>query len=143
MRAAESVSARLHIHLIETGLTHSQFAVLEALYHCGGLCQSELGQKLLKSPGNIVQVIDNLEKKGFIRRERSAIDRRYITIHLEAPGRELIEAVFPKHAQGIAAELAILTADEQAELGRLCRILGKRERSDTRAHFEPKGDVSK
>jgi MarR family 2-MHQ and catechol resistance regulon transcriptional repressor len=31
MRAAESVTRRIHRHLSETGLTLSQFAVLEAL----------------------------------------------------------------------------------------------------------------
>ncbi len=45
MRAAESVTARTHRHLYSTGLTISQFAVLEALYHSGPLSQREIGQK--------------------------------------------------------------------------------------------------
>ncbi len=35
MRAAESMTARTHRHLSSTGLTISQFAVLEALYQLG------------------------------------------------------------------------------------------------------------
>ncbi len=63
MRAAESITARIHRHLASVGLTLSQFAVLEALYHLGPLYQREIGQKLLKSSGNITMVIDNLEKR--------------------------------------------------------------------------------
>jgi MarR family 2-MHQ and catechol resistance regulon transcriptional repressor len=62
MRAAESVTARTHRHLASTGLTVSQFAVLEALYQLGPLSQREIGQKILRSSGNITMVIDNLEK---------------------------------------------------------------------------------
>lgn len=35
VRASESVSARIHAHLSEAGLTVSQFGVLEALLHLG------------------------------------------------------------------------------------------------------------
>ena len=71
MRAAGSVTARTHRHLSTTGLTISQFAVLEALYHSGPLSQKEIGQKILRSSGNITMVIDNLEKTGLVKRERN------------------------------------------------------------------------
>jgi len=44
MRAAESITARIHKHLASVGLTLSQFAVLEALYHLGPLYQTEIGK---------------------------------------------------------------------------------------------------
>ena len=43
-------------------LTMTQFAVLEALFHLGSLCQGDLSKKLLKSTGNMTLVLDNLEK---------------------------------------------------------------------------------
>src|SRR5438132_1539898 len=101
VRAQESVSARLGRRHAEAGLTQSQFAVLEALYHLGPLCQRDLGEKLLKSSGNITMVIDNLEKRGLVRRERDERDRRYITVHLSEIGRELIGRIFPGHAQEV------------------------------------------
>lgn len=128
MRAADSVTARVHRHLAQSGLTHSQFAVLEALLHLGSLSQIELGKKLLRSSGNMVKVIDNLEKKGYVRRDRSAEDRRVVTISLEDKGRRVIEAVFPEHVGKIVAEMSILTRDEQQELGRMCRALGHHKR---------------
>jgi MarR family 2-MHQ and catechol resistance regulon transcriptional repressor len=128
-RAAESVAARLSGGLTDAGLTESQFGALEALYHLGPLHQRELGAKLLRSSGNITMVVDNLEKRGLVRRERGVEDRRFITVHLTEAGRRLIARIFPRHAARIAAELAVLTPQEQEELGRLCRKLGKREKT--------------
>ena len=124
LRATESITGRLNARLVENGLTWSQFGALEALLHLGPLCQRDLGEKLLKSTGNITMVVDNLEKRGLVRRERSTEDRRYITVHLTDAGREIIERVFPEHARALTAEMNVLTAEEQEELARLCRKLG-------------------
>ena len=113
MRAAESVTARTHRHLASTGLTVSQFAVLEALYQLGPLSQREIGQKILRSSGNITMVIDNLEKNGLARRERFEADRRCFIVHLTDKGYQLINNIFPPHAAVIAEDLRVLTAAEQ------------------------------
>jgi MarR family 2-MHQ and catechol resistance regulon transcriptional repressor len=127
MRAAEAVSRRLSPLLAEAGLTESQFGTLEALYHLGPLHQRELGRKLLRSSGNITMVVDNLERRRLVRRERGVEDRRFITVHLTDAGRRLIARVFPRHAVNIVRELEILTPAEQDDLGRLCRKLGKQQ----------------
>ena len=129
MRAAESVTARTHRHLSSTGLTISQFAVLEALYQLGPLSQREIGQKILRSSGNITMVIDNLEKNGLVRRERSETDRRFFIVHLTDKGYNLINKIFPPHAAVIAENLGALTAAEQDTLGRLCKKLGLSRKS--------------
>ena len=82
MRAAESVTGRVHRVLAAPRLTISQFGVLEALYHKGPLCQRDIAAKILKSTGNITLVIDNLEKQGLVKRERTSEDRRYLTVKL-------------------------------------------------------------
>jgi MarR family 2-MHQ and catechol resistance regulon transcriptional repressor len=129
MRATESVTVRINRHAVNPVLTISQFGVLEALLHLGPLCQRDLAQKILKSSGNITMVIDNLEKGGFVRRERGA-DRRFLTVHLTVTGRELIDSLFPRHVRAVCDELAVLTADEQRELARICRKLGLAGRQD-------------
>jgi MarR family 2-MHQ and catechol resistance regulon transcriptional repressor len=129
VRAAGSVTARLGGLLADAGLTDGQFGVLEALYHLGPLHQRELGEKLLRSGGNITLVVDNLEKRGLVRRERGVEDRRYVKVHLTAEGRQRIGDVFPRHVANVVEEMSTLTASEQEELGRLCRKLGRRERS--------------
>jgi MarR family 2-MHQ and catechol resistance regulon transcriptional repressor len=124
MRAAESVTVRTHRHLASTGLTISQFAVLEALYQLGPLSQREIGKKILRSSGNITMVIDNLEKSELVRRERNEADRRFFIVHLTDRGYNLINKIFPPHAAVIAEDLGALTAAEQDTLGRLCKKLG-------------------
>ncbi|WP_218082097.1 MarR family winged helix-turn-helix transcriptional regulator [Anthocerotibacter panamensis] len=125
LRAAESVSARVHRHLTEVDLTVSQFGVLEALLHLGPLHQRDLAQKLLKSGGNITLVIDNLEKRNLVQRNREADDRRYICVTLTEAGERLIQAIFPRHVQAVGDTLSALTPEEQELLGSLCRKLGK------------------
>jgi MarR family 2-MHQ and catechol resistance regulon transcriptional repressor len=127
MRAAESLTSRIHGHLSEHGLTVSQFGVLEALYHLGPLTQKEIAQKILKSTGNITMVIDNLEKRGLARRERDSKDRRYFIVHLTEKGYDLIQRVFRPHAGIITQEFRVLNKNEQEELARLCRKLGLRK----------------
>ena len=128
MRAAESMTARAHEHLSSAGLTISQFGVLEALYHRGPLSQKEIGQKILRSSGNITMVIDNLEKRSLVRRERDQNDRRSFIVHLTDAGNKLICKIFPPHAAVILNEMSILTAAEQKTLGALCKKLGLKNR---------------
>jgi len=128
MRATESVTARAHRQLSTLGLTFSQFGVLEALYHLGPMSQSEIGQKILRSSGNMTMVIDNLEKRKLVRRERSRSDRRSFIIHLTDEGKRMISSIFPSHAAEIAKELNVLTPAEQQTLGKLCKKLGLKGR---------------
>jgi MarR family 2-MHQ and catechol resistance regulon transcriptional repressor len=129
VRAVESLTARLNALLQKNGLTGSQFSVLEALYHLGPLCQTELGSKLLKSGGNITMVIDNLEKQELVKREKTQKDRRFYTIHLTERGLNLIEKIFPDHVKAITLEFSVLTEAEQTELQRMCKLIGIKKQS--------------
>lgn len=124
-RASDSVTARLMRGGTTGELTFTQFAVMEALLHLGPLCQGEIGAKLLKSGGNITLVIDNLEKQGWVRRERDTHDRRLVRVMLTPEGRALIERIFPEHLKAIMAAMSALSPAEQHQLGALCRKLGK------------------
>jgi MarR family 2-MHQ and catechol resistance regulon transcriptional repressor len=124
MRAAESVTSRVHRVLATPKLTISQFGVLEALYHKGPLCQRDIGSKILKSSGNITLVIDNLEKLNLVSRVRDENDRRYFTIHLTESGTDLIARVFADVEAAIVLEMAALEENEQELLGQLCKKLG-------------------
>ncbi|MDD2582223.1 MAG: MarR family transcriptional regulator [Desulfuromonadaceae bacterium] len=124
MRAAESVTSRVHRVLAMPQLTISQFGVLEALYHKGPLCQRDIGSKILKSSGNITLVIDNLEKRNLVIRVRDESDRRYFTINLTEAGTDLIAKVFEDVEASIVREMASLEENEQVLLGQLCKKLG-------------------
>jgi MarR family 2-MHQ and catechol resistance regulon transcriptional repressor len=123
-RASDRLWDRLALGLQREDLTPSQFGVLEALFHLGPMCQRDLGERILRSSGNMTMVIGNLERRGLVRRERSAEDRRYHQVQLTAEGERVIRRVFPGHAASITRELSILTQEEQRTLGHLCRKLG-------------------
>ena len=122
-RAAESVSVRVHTVLPE-GLTITQFGVLESLHHIGPLCQSELAEKLLKSGGNLTLVVDNLEKAGYVLRERDPADRRFVVVKLTDKGQAFISSLFPKVATNVTRQMSLLSSTELADLGRLCKKVG-------------------
>ncbi len=124
MRAADSVTIRVGRAMSAAGLTISQFGVLEALLHKGPLCQRDIAAKILKSSGNITMVIDNLEKQGLVKRERTSLDRRYLTVSLTPRGEALILDVFVRVEAAIVAEMGMLAPDEQTVLGELCKKLG-------------------
>jgi MarR family 2-MHQ and catechol resistance regulon transcriptional repressor len=124
-RATETLLTRLNQRKTIHPLSPSQFAVLESLYHLGPLTQGQVSAKVLKSTGNITLVIDNLEKRGYVRRAREQEDRRMVTIHITESGKALIAQIFPAHAQAIFEELSVLTEEEQEILSRLCLKLGK------------------
>ena len=124
MRAAESITTRVHKHLSSAGLTVSQFGVLEAIYHLGPLSQKDLGRKILRSSGNITMVIDNLEKRRLVRRKRDTSDRRSFIVHLTGEGQKLIHKIFPSHAALITDELSVLNRNDQIILGNLCKKVG-------------------
>ena len=128
-RCTNSLLSRLAERETIGDLTYSQFAVLEALYHLGHMTQGEISNKVLKSGSNLTTVIDNLERDGFVRRERDAEDRRVIHVHLTEPGKTKVEAVFPGHVAALVDEFSVLSASEQNTLGELCKKLGKGKQS--------------
>lgn len=128
-RAVNSFLYRLHQRGTHPGLTPSQFGVLEALYHLGPMCPSEISTKLLLSTGNITLVLDNLENRGLVKRERNPEDRRYITVSLTESGHKLIAQILPAHVAAITDEMSRLEPAEQEMLSKLCLKLGKPEAS--------------
>jgi len=106
------------------GLNPTEFGVLEALYHKGPLPLQQLGEKVLISSGNITYTVDKLEQKQLLIRRHSPEDRRVIFAELTPQGRELLAAIFPKHAQAIQAAMSCLTPEEQVEAARLLKKLG-------------------
>ena len=124
MRAAESVTSRVSRSMTAAELTISQFGVLEALFHQGPLCQRDIAAKILKSTGNITMVIDNLERRGLVKRLRDSHDRRFLTVRLTDVGMELVEKAFRSVESAIVQEMAALSEHELEQLGALCKKLG-------------------
>jgi MarR family transcriptional regulator, 2-MHQ and catechol-resistance regulon repressor len=124
-RAANTARACASRHLSNSGLTLTQFAVLEALYHLGSMSLTDIAVKVLTTGGNLTMVAGNLERDGLVRRQKSPEDGRVQIVALTAKGKALLRRIFPVHAVAITEFMTALDAGELKQLGELCRKLGK------------------
>ena len=70
-------------------ITASQLQVLRRLWEGDGITTSALACDASSDGGTVTGVLDRLERKDLIRRERSQTDRRVVQIWLTDAGRDL------------------------------------------------------
>lgn len=78
------------------GLTHAQFDIIATLGNTCGMSYKELGQKTLITKGTLTGVVDRLEQKGLVVRERCNKDKRSYFVRLSCEGEQVFHDVFPK-----------------------------------------------
>ena len=100
----------------ESGLTISQFGVLEVLYNKGNLRIGEIMEKILTTSGSITVVIKNLEKDGFIKKISDPLDKRSTIISITDKGIKVIEEILPDHIKNINNIFDVLTNEEKIVL---------------------------
>jgi DNA-binding MarR family transcriptional regulator len=83
-------------HVRQCGLTHAQFDIIATLGNTPGMSYKELGDKTLITKGTLTGVIERLEQKGLVERERSVDDKRSYYIRLSKQGEQVFREVFPK-----------------------------------------------
>lgn len=81
------------------GFTDSQFDIIATLGNTAGMSCKELGEKTLITKGTLTGVLDRLEKKGLIQRERSEEDKRHISVKLTSAGDKVFQSIFPTVVQ--------------------------------------------
>jgi MarR family 2-MHQ and catechol resistance regulon transcriptional repressor len=122
-RAATMASAQVEQAVHPFGLSASQFGVLETLQSRGPVHQQELAEALGRSKAQMTAIIDALETRGWVRRERHATDRRFISVYLTDDGRDVLALTAPARSDAIVAIMAELSGEQRARLARLCRRL--------------------
>ena len=78
------------------GLTHAQFDIIATLGNTPGMSYKELGERTLITKGTLTGVIERLETKGLVLRERSSDDKRSFFVRLTREGEAVFRDVFPK-----------------------------------------------
>jgi MarR family 2-MHQ and catechol resistance regulon transcriptional repressor len=122
-RATNSVHRREYKTVKEGGLTVSQFAVLEVLYHKGALRIQEIIEKTLSTGGNMTVVIENLVKDDLVMRYKDPEDKRASLISITDKGKVIIEDIFPRHVENINEIFSTLTVEEKKSLVSLLKKL--------------------
>jgi len=73
--------------LLPFGVTGMQFAVLKNLADHTADTAADLSRAMHYDTGSMTRMVDRLEHKGLIRRERSKDDRRVVSLRLTSAGR--------------------------------------------------------
>lgn len=112
LRTADVVKRRVAAVVEPYGITAQQYNVLRILRGAGesGIPTLDIAERMIEQTPGITRLLDRLEAKGLVRRERCKSDRRQVLCW----GTEASEKLL--------AELdeAVLRADEEA-IGRLSR----------------------
>lgn len=124
MRAVEVQSHRL---AAEYAITGPQVVCLQAVGEDGPLVTSALAKLVHLSNSTVVGIVDRLEQKGLVARERSTVDRRVVLVHATPAGRDLLARVPSPLQTRLANGLARLPEKKQRALaaaaGTLCELL--------------------
>ena len=94
-RAHASISAHAVAHAADHGLSLTEFAILEALYHRGRMVLGEIQRRILVSSGGITFLVDRLAEKGLVVRQECPEDRRAKYVSLTREGTRLIRELSP------------------------------------------------
>ncbi|HET9647701.1 MAG TPA: MarR family winged helix-turn-helix transcriptional regulator [Microlunatus sp.] len=101
------------------GVSPSDAGVLRLLGRTPGLSQRVLADRLGAAPSRIVGIIDSLQERGLVERERSAADRRNYELRLTPRGERMLRELRGIAEEHEAALLAALTSEQTAQLENL------------------------
>ena len=73
-----------------SGLTAPQILLLQALRKIEGSTVGQLANEVSLSHATVTSILDRLEKRQLVRRERSTIDKRKVHVHLTERGDESV-----------------------------------------------------
>lgn len=93
-------------------ITSEQWAILSKLIEHNGISQRELSSIVEKDPNNITRLLDQLEKKGLVKRANHPSDRRSYVLYVTERGEQLISQLKPFDQQLATELLACLTIEE-------------------------------
>ncbi len=125
LRTTDQLRRRFVAVLEPAGVTFQQYNVLRILRGAGdeGLPTLAIAERMIERTPGITRLLDRLEDKGWVERERSAEDRRRVDCRVTAAGLELLADLDGPMDQADDEALAFLSEDEQSQLiGLLDRI---------------------
>ncbi len=97
MRASNLLVDDLKKTLKNYPINATEFSVMEFLYSKGEKSIQEIRDRILLASGSATYVVDNLERKEYVRRIVNQNDRRVTYIKLTEAGKDLINDIFPMH----------------------------------------------
>lgn len=97
MRTTDDLRRRLARALDSFGISVQQYNVLRILRGAGenGMPTLEVAARTIEETPGITRLLDKLEAKHLVRRERCTTDRRQVLCWITAAGRQVLESLDP------------------------------------------------
>ena len=134
-RARTTVLTNLDAELEQYGLTGAQYGVLKNLVEATAATAADLSRILHYDTGSMTRMLDRLEEKAFLRRERGKEDRRVVYLRLTPTGRALLPKLRAAATRVLTRHLSGFTANEIEALKRyLSRMIENGQPTRNAAH---------
>ena len=111
MRATELYSKQLSK---TAGLTSPQLLILAAIARMGDVTIGTIAREVKLSQATVTTILDRLERRGLVYRERSTVDKRKVHAHLTAEGEEALSTAPTPLQQSFIARYEGLDPWEQS-----------------------------
>jgi DNA-binding MarR family transcriptional regulator len=141
-KITSTISRHSHRLTVRTGLTVPQLLCLRYIHRHGFLTPGSLAAYLFVSKATVTGILDRLEARGLVRRERNDPDRRKICVELTPEGENLAkDAVWPLQ-EYFASNLANLSEKECEEIRRTLSLIAEMM-EPTASYLEKEGEKEK
>jgi DNA-binding MarR family transcriptional regulator len=108
------------------GLKFIDYSVLRVLQLAGTpyeMTPGELGEIVLRSSGNVTQILDRLQRSGYVERRADPSDRRKVVIALTRDGLQVAQKASAAYARERKRIIKALSTDDVARADDAIRVL--------------------
>jgi DNA-binding MarR family transcriptional regulator len=110
-----SLVRRVDLHMQPLELTGMQWEPLLMLWLGRADTVAGLARVIQMGDASMSRMLDRLEEKGLLRRERSETDRRVVNLHLTTKGKRVANRIWPIVVDGMHVHLEGFKKDELAQ----------------------------
>ena len=97
--SSKLITSKIESLFVYEDISFVQYVILMNLRDGLAKTSAELCQSICHDSGALTRIIDQMEKRKFLKRIRSKQDRRIITLKLTKTGKEIAESFLPRVVQ--------------------------------------------
>jgi len=126
LRIAQDASFRVFARTSrQKSILPGRFAALMVLRDNPDITQSALGRAIARDKSTITPLLQDLQRRGLVKRTRSTVDRRTVTLTLTAAGERALQALV-SHAREHDRKLDAIAGPAKAEFVAILRKIADR-----------------
>ncbi len=99
----------------KVGTQHGQGKILSILRREEGIGQKDLAERLQIRPASLSELLDKMQKSGWIERQVNEQDRRKVNIYLTGKGQEISQQMNEARQEMTNKIFGVLSEEEQAQ----------------------------